>query len=130
MRRHVDFFSHLMWRVGFQRLKAAVHFTVGRLCQKLGENHRRVFSRQAIAAIAETTFRQCDIFAKDLEAFARHAKRSTVSTEDVKLVARRSTALSIYIQNKSEELNQEQRELKKKNTGKRKSRDTEEESRE
>ncbi|AWP02660.1 putative centromere protein S-like isoform 2 [Scophthalmus maximus] len=113
-----------------QRLKAAVHFTVGRLCQKLGENHRRVFSRQAIAAIAETTFRQCDIFAKDLEAFARHAKRSTVSTEDVKLVARRSTALSIYIQNKSEELNQEQRELKKKNTGKRKSRDTEEESRE
>lgn len=128
----------------------------------------------------------------------RHAKRSTVSTEDVKLVARRSTALVsyftepstgikqhlvmkamctylqakisvfsllgtlthftlilkhtcvrvyilqqtanlmfnlplfqlIYIQNKSEELNQEQRDLKKKNSGKRKSRDTEEESRE
>jgi len=33
---------------------------------------------------------------------------------------------SIYIQNKTEELNQEQRDLKKKNTGKRKSRDTEE----
>lgn len=53
-----------------------------------------------------------------------------MSSEDVKLVARRSTALSIYIQNKSEELNQEQRDLKKKSTGKRKSRDTEEESRE
>ncbi|XP_071351721.1 centromere protein S [Trachinotus anak] len=112
-----------------QRLKAAIHFTVGRLCQKIGEDHQRAFSRQAIAAIAETTFRQCDIFAKDLEAFARHAKRSTVTAEDVKLAARRSTALSIYIQNKSEELNQEQN-LKKKNTGKRKSRDTEEESRE
>ncbi|XP_042352567.1 centromere protein S [Plectropomus leopardus] len=113
-----------------QRLKAAVHYTVGRLCQKMGEDHRREFSRQVIAAIAETTFRQCDIFAKDLEAFARHAKRSTVSSEDVKLIARRSTALFIYIQNKSEELNQEQRDLKKKSTGKRKSRDTEEESRE
>ncbi|XP_078104863.1 centromere protein S [Sander vitreus] len=113
-----------------QRLKAAVHYTVGRLCQRMGEDHRREFSRQVIAAIAETAFRQCDIFAKDLEAFARHAKRSTVSSEDVKLVARRSTALSIYIQNKSEELNQEQRDLKKKNAGKRKSRDTEEESRE
>ncbi|XP_034724758.1 centromere protein S [Etheostoma cragini] len=112
------------------RLKAAVHYTVGRLCQRMGEVHRREFSRQVIAAIAETAFRQCDIFAKDLEAFARHAKRSTVSSEDVKLVARRSTALSIYIQNKSEELNQEQRDLKKKNAGKRKSRDTEEESRE
>ncbi|KAM7005706.1 centromere protein S [Tautogolabrus adspersus] len=113
-----------------QRLKAAVHFTVGRLCQKSGEDHRREFSRQVIAAMAETAFRQSDIFAKDLEAFSRHAKRSTVSTEDVKLLARRSTALSIYIQNKSEELNQEQRDLKKKNTGKRKIRDTEEESRE
>ncbi|XP_034389456.1 centromere protein S [Cyclopterus lumpus] len=109
-----------------QRLKAAVHYAVGRMCQKTGEDHRREFDRQVIAAIAETTFRQCDIFAKDLEAFARHAKRSTVSSDDVKLVARRSTALSIYIQNKSEELNQEQRDLKKKNTGKRKSRDTEE----
>lgn len=37
---------------------------------------------------------------------------------------------SIYIQNKSEELNQEQRDLKKKSTGKRKSRDTEEENKE
>uniref|UniRef100_A0A8D3CBS0 Centromere protein S n=1 Tax=Scophthalmus maximus TaxID=52904 RepID=A0A8D3CBS0_SCOMX len=115
--------------ISYERLKAAVHFTVGRLCQKLGENHRRVFSRQAIAAIAETTFRQCDIFAKDLEAFARHAKRSTVSTEDVKLVARRSTALVSYFL-RTDKGNNEQRELKKKNTGKRKSRDTEEESRE
>lgn len=113
-----------------QRLKAAVHYTVGRLCQKIGEDHQREFSRQVIAAIAETTFRQCDTFAKDLEAFARHAKRSTVSAEDVKLAARRSTALSIYIQKKSEEFNQEQRDLKKKNTGKRKSKDTEEESKE
>ncbi|XP_008287286.1 centromere protein S [Stegastes partitus] len=113
-----------------QRLKAAVHYTVGRLCQKVGEEHRREFSRQVVAAIAETAFRQCDVFAKDLEAFARHAKRSTVNAEDVKLVARRSTALSIYIQNKSEELTQEQRDLKKKSTGKRKSRDTEEDSRE
>nr|XP_057946453.1 centromere protein S [Doryrhamphus excisus] len=109
-----------------QRLKAAVHYTVGRLCQKMGEEHRTEFSRQVVAAIAETTFRQCDIFAKDLEAFAKHAKRCTVSGEDVKLLARRSTALSVYIQNKSEELEQEQRDLKKKNPGKRKSRVTEE----
>ncbi|XP_014840048.1 PREDICTED: centromere protein S-like [Poecilia mexicana] len=113
-----------------QRLKAAVHYTVGRLCQKIGEEHRREFSRQTIAAIAETTFRECDIFAQDLEAFARHAKRSTVSAEDVKLLARRSSALSNHIQNKSEELAQEQRDSRKKSTVKRKSRDTEEESRE
>lgn len=104
-----------------QRLKAAVHYTVGRMCMKIGREQQKEFSRQTIAAIAETTFRQCEVFAIDLEAFARHAKRTTVSADDVKLVARRSTALFTYIQNKSEELNQE-----KKNTGKRKSKDTEE----
>lgn len=112
-----------------QRLKAAVHYTVARICQRIGEEQRREFSRQTIAAISETVVRQSDIFGKDLEAFARHGKRRTVSTDDVKLLARRSTALSKYIQNKSEELNREQ-DLEKKNKGKRKSRDTDEESRE
>lgn len=46
------------WR-SFQRLKAAVHYTVGRICQKIGEEQRREFSRQVIAAIAETAVRQC-----------------------------------------------------------------------
>lgn len=49
----------IMYGFTFQRLKAALHYTVGRLCQKLGEDNRREFSRQVIAAIAETTFRQC-----------------------------------------------------------------------
>ncbi|KAL0978723.1 hypothetical protein UPYG_G00174330 [Umbra pygmaea] len=113
-----------------QRLKAAIHHTVGRLCQSLGENHQMEFSRPVIAAITETTFRQCDVFAKDLEAFARHAKRSTVSMEDVKLAARRSTALYNFIQSKSEEIasaNQEQRD-KKKSGVKRKNKDTEAEA--
>ncbi|KAL6458318.1 hypothetical protein MHYP_G00335480 [Metynnis hypsauchen] len=106
-----------------QRLKAAVHYTVGRLCQQAAVDHEREFSRQAIAALAEITFRQCDIFATDLEAFARHAKRQTVTADDVKLLARRSAALSNYIQQKSEELaqnNQEQKERRKKNAAKRK----------
>ncbi|XP_028855272.1 centromere protein S [Denticeps clupeoides] len=109
-----------------QRLKAALHYTTGLICQSIGADCERDFSRQAVAAIAETAFRQCDTFAKDLEAFAKHAKRSSVSVEDVKLLARRSTALSAHIQRKSEELasaNQEQKEKRKKNTEKRKNQD-------
>lgn len=53
-----------------------------------------------------------------------------MSVDDVKLVARRSTALSIHIQNKSDELTQEHMSLKKKTTAKRKNTETEEESRE
>ncbi|XP_062853519.1 centromere protein S [Trichomycterus rosablanca] len=111
-----------------QRLKAAVHYTVGKLCESTAAECEKQISRQAIAAIAETTFRQCEIFAKDLEAFAKHAKRHTVTTDDVKLLARRSTALSSYIEQKSEELatnNQELKEKRKKNATKRKSKDME-----
>lgn len=46
-------------RCGFQRLKAAVHYTVGRLCRSIGEERRAEFSRQTVAAIAETVVRQC-----------------------------------------------------------------------
>ncbi|NXL27653.1 CENPS protein, partial [Glaucidium brasilianum] len=100
-----------------QRLKAAVHYTVGCLCQDVAEEQDMQFSKQTIAAISEITFRQCENFAKDLEMFARHAKRTTVTTEDVKLLARRSSSLLKYITQKSEEItssNMEQKEKKKK----------------
>ncbi|KAG1938916.1 protein MHF1 [Pimephales promelas] len=111
-----------------QRLKAAVHYTVGSLCQHIAADCEKQITKQTIAAIAETAFRQCDIFAKDLEAFARHAKRHTVTMDDVKLTARRTTALYNYITKKSEELalnNQELKEKRKKNAAKRKSKDME-----
>ncbi|KAJ1145185.1 hypothetical protein NDU88_011476, partial [Pleurodeles waltl] len=100
-----------------QRLKAAVHYTVGSLCQEMAEEKQVHFSKQTIAALSEVTFRQCETFARDLEMFARHAKRSTINAEDVKLLARRSTALFAFITHKSEALasrNQEQKEKKKK----------------
>ncbi|XP_077619956.1 centromere protein S isoform X1 [Crocuta crocuta] len=122
-----------------QRLKAAVHYNVGCLCEEVASDKEIQFSKQTIAAISELTFRQCgtkpwpssscvDIpevawesraenFAKDLEMFARHAKRSTINTEDVKLLARRSNSLLKYITEKNEELtqfNSEQRAKKKK----------------
>ncbi|NXU93615.1 CENPS protein, partial [Xiphorhynchus elegans] len=49
----------------------------------------------------------------------RHAKRSTINTEDVKLLARRSSSLLRYITQKSEELapsNMEQKKKKKKSS--------------
>ncbi|XP_037357376.1 centromere protein S [Talpa occidentalis] len=89
-----------------QRLKAAVHYTVGCLCDEVAADKEIEFSKQTIAAISEVTFRQCENFARDLEMFARHAKRSTINTEDVKLLARRSHSLLKYITEKNEELTQ------------------------
>ncbi|XP_077007481.1 centromere protein S isoform X2 [Tamandua tetradactyla] len=99
------------------RLKAAVHYTVGCLCEEVASDKEMQFSKQTIAAISEVTFRQCELFAKDLEMFARHAKRSTINTEDVKLLARRSNSLLKFITEKNEEITQfnlEQKAKKKK----------------
>ncbi|XP_020829817.1 centromere protein S [Phascolarctos cinereus] len=100
-----------------QNLKATLHYTVGSMCQEAADAQGVRFTKPAIAAISEVTFQQCEHFAKDLEMFARHAKRSTVNMEDVKLLARRSGSLLNYITEKSEEIsrvNQEQKDKKKK----------------
>uniref|UniRef100_A0A8C0VJ18 Centromere protein S n=1 Tax=Cyanistes caeruleus TaxID=156563 RepID=A0A8C0VJ18_CYACU len=98
-----------------ERLKAAVHYTVGCLCQEVEEDKDVRFSKQSIAAISEITFRQCGTGCFLI--LCRHAKRTTVTTEDVKLLTRRSNSLLKYITQKSEELassNMEQKEKKKK----------------
>ncbi|XP_072464924.1 centromere protein S isoform X1 [Notamacropus eugenii] len=98
-------------------LKASLHYTVGSMCQEAADAKGVRFTKSTIAAISEVTFRQCEHFARDLELFARHAKRSTINMEDVKLLARRSSSLLNYITEKSEEIsrvNQEQKDKKKK----------------
>ncbi|XP_057552070.1 uncharacterized protein LOC130829604 isoform X2 [Hippopotamus amphibius kiboko] len=59
-----------------QRLKAAVHYTVGCLCEEVASDKEMQFSKQTIAAISEVTFRQCENFAKDLEMFAREGTQA------------------------------------------------------
>ncbi|CAN2388078.1 resolution of meiotic recombination intermediates [Pristimantis euphronides] len=108
-------------------MKAAFHYTVGNLCQDIADDKQVTFSKQAIGAISETAFRQCETFAKDLEMFARHAKRSTINIDDVKLLSRRSRSLHAHISTYGDDIaasNQEQLEKKKATrTGKRRSGD-------
>ncbi|XP_073513379.1 centromere protein S-like isoform X2 [Phyllobates terribilis] len=113
-------------RLPHTQLRAAVHYTVGGLCQEIAEEKQVAFSKQAVAAISEITFRQCETFAKDLEIFARHGKRSTISMDDVKLLCRRSRSLLNHISTHSDEIaasNQEQKAKRKKSVtaGKRRS---------
>ncbi|XP_072035111.1 centromere protein S-like [Amphiura filiformis] len=86
-----------------QRLKAAVHYTVGQVCEETATEMDVTFSRQVIATISEAAFKQIALFAQDLELFAQHAKRSTISSDDVKLLARRSTQLSNHMKELSDQ---------------------------
>eukprot|EP00051_Salpingoeca_urceolata_P004213 m.63518 g.63518 ORF g.63518 m.63518 type:complete len:116 (+) comp13469_c0_seq6:532-879(+) len=76
-----------------QHLRAAVHYTVGQLLEHNEEEEGVTFSKLFAASLADLTYRQIGSWTADLEAFARHAKRSTVSPDDIKLLARRDEDL-------------------------------------
>ncbi|XP_033126677.1 centromere protein S-like [Anneissia japonica] len=107
-----------------QRLKAAIHFSVGQICEEVSQDTDVTFTKQVIAAFAEATFRQCETVAVDLELFAKHGKRSVINNEDVKLLARRSDALANHIKAMSDKLtaaNAAEKEEKGKRNRKKKS---------
>lgn len=81
-----------------QRLKAALHYTTMKICQETEEKYDLSISQQVVAVIAETLWRQAESFAVDLEMFARHARRSVISPDDVKLLVRRNSHLLKHIQ--------------------------------
>eukprot|EP00871_Galdieria_phlegrea_P005340 jgi/Galph1/5807/GphlegSOOS_G4517.1 len=56
------------------------------------ENELEV-DKQVILALSELLLGYLDVFACDVEAFCRHAKRTTVTAEDVLLCCRRNETL-------------------------------------
>ncbi|CAG9786585.1 unnamed protein product [Diatraea saccharalis] len=47
--------------------------------------------------ISELVYRKISVYGSDLEAFAKHAKRSTINSEDVKLLTRRNPSLKAHL---------------------------------
>ncbi|OWF53187.1 centromere protein S-like [Mizuhopecten yessoensis] len=81
-----------------QRLKASVHHTVVRICSELQDDDSKVpINNSVMAAIAETTWRYVQDVTQDLEMFAKHAKRTTVNADDVKLLLRKCPKLLEHI---------------------------------
>ncbi|KAK4695165.1 centromere protein S, partial [Lecanoromycetidae sp. Uapishka_2] len=76
-----------------ERLKSALWFSIGKIVDeetlKLGVNA----TPQFIGALTEMVWAQIENVSSDLESFAKHAKRSTVSVEDVLLLTRRNEGL-------------------------------------
>ncbi|GJJ74572.1 centromere protein S [Entomortierella parvispora] len=76
-----------------ERLKAAIWFMVGEICENQKADLNVVITPQLVASLAEIVFNQAETLGKDLELFARHAKRSTINVDDVKLASRRNASL-------------------------------------
>jgi len=73
---------------------AAIHYTTGKIMEAYSiEEGTPPFSKPVIAAAAELVKHKLSMLGKDLEAFAKHAKRSKITTEDVILAVRRNPGL-------------------------------------
>ncbi|KAL1483745.1 hypothetical protein MTO96_032979 [Rhipicephalus appendiculatus] len=79
-------------------LKAAVHYTVGRICDDMAEKDGCLpVQRQTVAALTELVHREVGRVARDLSMLAMHCRRSTVTVDDVLFVARNSGPLHEYL---------------------------------
>ena len=73
-----------------KKLKRALHYAVVQICQEEGGKGNFAPSKELMYAISDLSFKYAaEVMASDLEAFAKHAKRSTISPADVILMARK-----------------------------------------
>ncbi|RYO79495.1 hypothetical protein DL764_010021 [Monosporascus ibericus] len=79
------------------RLKAALWFAVGKIVDEETLRRNRNVTPQFIGALTETVWTQIENVALDLENFSRHAGRTTITTDDVLLLARRNQDLHAII---------------------------------
>eukprot|EP00730_Choanoeca_flexa_P004234 TRINITY_DN11639_c0_g1_i1.p3 TRINITY_DN11639_c0_g1~~TRINITY_DN11639_c0_g1_i1.p3 ORF type:complete len:132 (+),score=25.42 TRINITY_DN11639_c0_g1_i1:2397-2792(+) len=76
-----------------QRAEAAIHYTVNEILKQIGRHEKVAFSKPTVAIISKLVVEQSQIMAQDLQAFAKHGKRTTIQPDDVKLFARRRSSM-------------------------------------
>ncbi|XP_066252338.1 centromere protein S-like [Euwallacea similis] len=74
------------------------------ISNEVGNYLGMTFDPKALDLIAELTYRKLSLYGADLEAFQKHSKRSTINTDDVKLLVRRNESLTKMVNEKIQSL--------------------------
>lgn len=75
-----------------EKLKSALWYSIGRAVDSLSPADQNA-TPHFIGALAELVWSQAENVAQDLEAFAQHAGRDTVRSQDVVMLGRRNEGL-------------------------------------
>jgi len=111
----VDDFENKEEQLHKQRIKSAAHFQLAKICEAQAAKFNKTISRGAIASLNNVLVDLAELMAKDLEMFARHAKRTTVRSDDVLLVARKVPSVLNHLKSINDEVvEQKQKKRKKK----------------
>ncbi|KAH6611107.1 hypothetical protein Trco_001127 [Trichoderma cornu-damae] len=76
-----------------ERLKSALWYAIGQIVDEECLKRNRNATPQFIGALTEMAWAQIENVAIDLETFCNHAGRTTVTTDDVLLLARKNPDL-------------------------------------
>ncbi|KAL7797568.1 kinetochore component CENP-S domain-containing protein [Trichoderma ceciliae] len=76
-----------------ERLKSALWYAIGQIVDEQNLKRNRNATPQFIGALTEMVWAQIENVAIDLETFCNHAGRTTVTTDDVLLLARKNPDL-------------------------------------
>lgn len=85
-----------------ERLKAALWYSIGKTVDSVAVDSNTNASPQFIGGLTELVHLRITQAATDLEAFAKHAGRSTINTKDVLLLPRSNEALQEVLQQKAD----------------------------
>ncbi|KAK4475094.1 hypothetical protein MN116_002184 [Schistosoma mekongi] len=73
--------------------KAELHYRCTKTAHEIANNEQCEINMDVICLVTELVFRFHQVLATDLETFSRHAKRSTITAEDVFCFVRRNPKL-------------------------------------
>ena len=91
------------------RLKSALYYTIGKILESETKKHDKSFTKEYLACLTDLVSDQCASFARDVEAFSRHGKRTTVNMDDVKLIARKNDGLVKCLDEHAQKISGEQK---------------------
>ncbi|CAG4940736.1 unnamed protein product [Parnassius apollo] len=80
-----------------QKARVSLHRDVQAICKESCHLLGLEITKPAMEIIAELLYKKISIYGLDLEAFAKHAKRSTINADDVKLLVRRNPSLKTHL---------------------------------
>lgn len=80
-------------------LKVALHSMISEQCEKM----KVQITPESLIAMTEISYEQGRNFGRDLDHFAKHAKRATVTKDDIKLLFRKHPDLQEKLQNSIQE---------------------------
>ncbi|KXN66422.1 hypothetical protein CONCODRAFT_11748 [Conidiobolus coronatus NRRL 28638] len=75
------------------QLKASIWLSVGKICDEEGKSNNFTTSTNFKTVLSQLVTEQLETFVKDLEMFSKHAKRSVINNDDIKLCLRRNPDL-------------------------------------